>query len=98
MGRVQSHPGESSEDKDTLSSPREFLVFEAFRANEFHHHGIPEQIRVLSIIESPRHLLQVGGGCLTETLCHDPTMPRLKRLNADSILLIVTLAEIARSS
>ncbi len=48
----------------------EFFVFEVFRANKLHH-GIAEEIRILSIVEAPCHLLQVGWKMFNRNL-----MPR----------------------
>ncbi len=42
-----------------LALSSESFVFKISRTDEFEH-GIPEQVRVLAIVETPRHLLQVG--------------------------------------
>jgi hypothetical protein len=48
----------------------QFFVFEVVRVNEFQHR-IAEQVRVLSVVETPRHFVQVGLQMLRRDL-----MPR----------------------
>jgi hypothetical protein len=49
----------------------EFFVFKVVRLNEFQH-PIAEQVRILTIIGSPRHLVEVGSQMLSGNLMPSP--------------------------